>query len=210
MNTSLVYDVTGVLLAGGKSRRMGRDKRLLAVGEQTLLARSLAALSSVFQDVLVVVAQDTAALEIDAPVLRDLIPDCGSLGGLYTGLKQAGTEWVFAAACDMPFLDSATIRHFVGLKHEGDIVMAKLRHGLQPMHAVYHRSCLPVMESLIQARDFKIHRLADHPSLRVRFVLPEELHLLDPDARSFDNINTPDDLDAARSVHEKRVKPSTA
>ncbi len=206
MNTSLVSDVTGVLLAGGKSRRMGRDKRVLAVGEETLFARSLAALSSVFQHVLVVVAQDTDRLEIDAPVLRDLIPDCGSLGGLYTGLKQAGNEWVFAAACDMPFLDSATIRHFVGLKHEGDVVMAKLRHGLQPMHALYHRNCLPVMESLIQARDFKIHRLADHPSLRVRLVPPEELHLLDPDARSFDNINTPDDLDAARLVHEKRVK----
>ena len=210
MKASLISDVTGVLLAGGKSRRMGRDKRSLAVGEETLLARSLAALRSVFEHVLVVEAHDSAAIETDARVLRDLVPDCGSLGGLYTGLKQAGSEWVFAAACDMPFLDSATIRYFVGLKHEGDVVMAKLRHGLQPMHALYHRSCLPVMESLIQARDFKIHRLADDPSLRVRLVLPEELRLLDPDARSFYNINTPDDLDAARLVHEKRVKPSTA
>ena len=88
--------------------------------------------------------------------------------------------------------------------------MAKLGHGLQPMHALYHRGCLPVMESLMQARDFKIHRLANHPSLHVRLVLPEELHLLDPDGRSFYNINTPDDLDAARLAHEKRVKPSTA
>ena len=210
MKASLVSDVTGVLLAGGKSRRMGRDKRFLAVGEETLLGRSLAALRSVFQHVLVVVAQDTAAMETDAPVLRDLIPGCGSLGGLYTGLKQASTEWVFAAACDMPFLNPDTIRHFVGLKHEGDVLMAKLAHGFQPMHALYHRNCLPVMESLIQAGDFKIHRLADHPSLRVRLVMPEELHLFDPVARSFDNINTPVDLDAARLVHQKRVKPSTA
>jgi molybdopterin-guanine dinucleotide biosynthesis protein A len=210
VKSSLVSEVTGVLLAGGKSRRMGRDKRLLAFGEETLLARSLAALRSVFQHVLVVVAQDSPAIETDMPVLRDVIPDCGSLGGLYTGLKQAGTEWVFAAACDMPFLDSATIRHFLGLKHEGDVVMAKLRHGLQPMHALYHRNCLPVMERLIQARDFKIHRLADHPALRVRLVLPEELHLLDPETRSFYNINTPDDLDAARVLHENRAKPSTA
>jgi molybdenum cofactor guanylyltransferase len=210
VTASLVSDVTGVLLAGGKSRRMGRDKRVLAVGEQTLLARSLTALRSVFQHVLVIVAQDTAAIETDAPVLRDVIPDCGSLGGLYTGLKEARTDWVFAAACDMPFVHSAAIMHFVGLKHEGDVVMAKLPHGLQPMHALYHRNCLPVMENLIQARDFKIHRLVDHPSLRVRVVLPEELHLLDPEARSFYNINTPDDLDAARVLHENRPKPPTA
>jgi molybdopterin-guanine dinucleotide biosynthesis protein A len=110
----------------------------------------------------------------------------------------------------MPFLDSATIRHFVSLKDEGDVVMAKLRHGLQPMHALYHRKCLPVMESLIHAGDFKIHRLADHPSLKVRWVLPDELHLLDPDARSFYNINTPDDLDAARLLHDPALKPSSS
>lgn len=210
MNASLISDVTGVLLAGGKSRRMGRDKRFLAVGEETLLVRSLAALRSVFQHVLVVVAQDTAAIQTDAPVFRDLIPECGSLGGLYTGLKQAGTEWVFAAACDMPFLDPATIRHFVGLKHEGDVVMAKLGHGFQPMHALYRRSCLTVMERLIQARDLKIHRLADHASLKVRVVLPEELHRLDPEARSFYNINTPDDYDAARLLHGQALKPSSS
>ena len=210
MTTSLVSEVTGLLLAGGKSRRMGRDKRLLAVGDTTLMARSLSALRSVFQHVVVVVAQDTAAIETDVPVLRDLIPECGSLGGLYTGLKQAPTEWVFAAACDMPFLDAATIRHFVGLKHEGDVVMAKLPYGLQPMHALYHRSCLPVMESLIHGRDFKIHRLANHPSLKVRLVLPEELNDLDPDARSFYNINTPDDLDAARLLDDPALRPSSS
>ena len=105
MNTSLISDVTGVLLAGGKSRRMGQDKRFLSVGPGTLYGRSLAVLRAVFEQVVVVVAQDSPSIEAEVPVLRDLIPDCGSLGGLYTGLKQAGTEWVFAVACDMPFLD---------------------------------------------------------------------------------------------------------
>ena len=101
MKVSLVSDVTGVLLAGGKSRRMGQDKRVLAVGDETLFVRSLAVLRSVFQRVLIVIAQDSPPIETDAIVLRDLIPECGSLGGLYTGLKEAHTEWVFAAACDM-------------------------------------------------------------------------------------------------------------
>ena len=180
MKSPLIADVTGVLLAGGKSRRMGQDKRFLPVGEETLYARCLAVLRSVFELVVVVIAQDSPAIESDVPVLRDLIPDCGSLGGLYTGLKWAGTEWVFAVACDMPFLDPPTIRHFITLKGEGDMVMAKLQHGLQPMHALYRRQCLPIIERLIQAKDFKIHRLADDPALRVRVVTPNELALLDP------------------------------
>ena len=101
MKTSLIHDVTGVLLAGGKSRRMGQDKRLLAVGNETLYARGLTVLRSVFERVVVVVAQDSSVVECGMPVLRDLIPECGSLGGLYTGLKQSSTDWVFAVACDL-------------------------------------------------------------------------------------------------------------
>jgi molybdenum cofactor guanylyltransferase len=210
VNTSLISDVTGVLLAGGKSRRMGQDKRFLSVGEATLYARSLAVLRAVFERVVVVVAQDSPLVASDGPVLRDLIPHCGSLGGLYTGLKQAETQWVFAVACDMPFLDPDTIRHFIGLKSEGDVIMAKLQNGFHPMHALYHRNCLPIMESLIHAQDLKIHRLADHPALRVRVVMPEELRQLDPQGRSFYNVNTPADLAAARSLFDQTGKSSSS
>ena len=105
-------EVTGILLAGGKSRRMGEDKRYLVVGEQTLLERGLSVLRSAFQEVLVVIAQDSPSLGVDARVVRDLVPDCGSLGGLYTGLIQATTPWIFAVACDMPFLNQAVIAQF--------------------------------------------------------------------------------------------------
>ena len=210
MKTSLIADVTGVLLAGGKSRRMGQDKRLLSVGDATLYTRSLSVLRAIFERVVVVVAQDSPLVASDAPVLRDVIPHCGSLGGLYTGLKEARTQWVFAVACDMPFLDPGTIRHFTSLKGEGDVIMAKLRNGFQPMHALYHRNCLPIMEGLIHAQDFKIHRLADHPSLRARIVIPEELSRVDPEGRSFYNVNTPADLAAARSLFDQTVKPSSS
>ena len=210
MKTSLISDVTGVLLAGGKSRRMGQDKRLLSVGDETLYTRSVSVLRAIFERVVVVVAQDSPLVAFDAPVLRDVIPDCGSLGGLYTGLKEAGTQWVFAVACDMPFLDPGTIRHFTGLKGEGDVIMAKLRNGFQPMHALYHRNCLPIMEQLIQAQDFKIHRLAEHPELRVHIVTPEELSRVDPAGRSFYNVNTPADLAAARLLFDQTVKPSSS
>ncbi len=207
----MISEVTGVLLAGGKSRRMGEDKRYLLVGEQTLLERSLAVLQAVFRKVVVVIAQDSAQLEnVTCPVARDLIPDCGSLGGLYTGLKQASTEQVFVVACDMPFLSAPVISHFVALRTQADIVMAKLSNGLHPMHAVYGRPCLPFLEQMIATRNLKIQDLASHSALRVRFVTDKDLAALDPTAsRSFHNVNTPADLEVARAFTVRPRQPDT-
>jgi len=193
-------EVTGILLAGGKSRRMGEDKRHLVVGEQTLLERGLAVLRSTFQDVLVVIAQDSPPLGVDARVVRDLVPDCGSLGGLYSGLMQATTPWVFVVACDMPFLNQAVIAQFTSRRATADIVMAKLDARLHPMHALYGKQCLPVLEQMIGARQLKIQEMVSHTSLRVQYVTEKDLLTIDPSGRSFYNVNTLADLEAARSL----------
>ena len=200
-------EVTGVLLAGGKSRRMGEDKRYLVVGEQTLLDRGLAVLRSIFQEVLVVIAQDSPPLDINARVVRDLVADCGSLGGVYTGLTQAATPCIFVAACDMPFLDQTVIAQFTSQRATADIVMAKLAARLHPMHALYGKGCLPAMEQMILARQLKIQDLVSHASLRVRYVTEADLLTIDPSWRSFHNVNTPADLAVARSLLS-RVPPS--
>lgn len=200
-------EVTGVLLAGGKSRRMGEDKRYLVVGEQTLLERGLDVLRSIFQEVLVVIAQDSPPLDVDARVVRDLVPDCGSLGGLYTGLTQATAPCIFVVACDMPFLDQAVIAQFTRRRATADIVMAKLAARLHPMHALYGKRCLPVLEQMIRARQLKIQEMVSHASLRVRYVTEADLLTLDPSGRSFQNVNTPADLEVARSLLA-RVPPS--
>jgi len=193
-------DVTGVLLAGGNSRRMGEDKRYLVVGEQTLLERGLAVLRSIFQEVLVVIAQDSLPLKVAARVVRDLVPDCGSLGGLYTGLTQATTPYIFVVACDMPFLDPAVIIQFTSRRASADIVMAKLAARLHPMHALYGKGCLPVVEQMIRARQLKIQEMLSHASLHVRYVTEADLLTIDPSGRSFHNVNTPADLEVARSL----------
>ena len=200
-------EVTGVLLAGGKSRSMGEDKRHLVVGEQTLLERGLAVLRSIFQDVLVVIAQDSPSLGVDARVVRDQVPDCGSLGGLYTGLIQATTPWVFAVACDMPFLNHAVIAQFTNRRGAVDIVMAKLAGQLHPMHALYGKRCLPVVEQMIQVRQLKIQGMVSQSSLRVQYVTEEDLFTLDPSYRSFYNVNTVAELEEARLLLT-RVPPA--
>ena len=193
-------EVTAVLLAGGKSRRMGEDKRYLVVGEQTLLERGLGVLRSMFHEVLVVIAQDSAPLDIDARVVRDLVPDCGSLGGIYTGLTQATTPYIFAVACDMPFLNQAVITQFTNRRDTADIVMARLATRLHPMHALYSKGCLPAMEQMIVARQLRIQELVSHASLRVQYVTEADLLSIDPSWRSFHNVNTPGDLEAACSL----------
>jgi molybdopterin-guanine dinucleotide biosynthesis protein A len=200
-------EVTGILLAGGKSRRMGEDKRYLAVGEQTLLERGLSVLRSAFQEVLVVIAQDSPSLGVDARVVRDLVPDCGSLGGLYTGLIQATTPWIFAVACDMPFLNQAVITQFTNRRVAVDIVMAKLAGQLHPMHALYGKRCVPIVEQMIQARRFKIQGMVSQSPLQVKYVTEEDLFTLDPSWRSFFNVNTVAELEEARYLLT-RVPPS--
>jgi len=195
----MIFDVTGVLLAGGKSRRMGSDKRFLHVGEKTLFDRTLNTLRKVFADVLVVIAQDSEPLDAPVPVLRDVIPNCGSLGGLFTGLKQSNTPYVFVVACDMPFLDPQVIQALIQRRGDADVVMAKM-HGLQPMHAVYGKRCLPVMEDMLNSGDLKIQHVINSPLLQVSLVEEQDLKQIDPSGKSFLNVNTPSDLDAARTI----------
>ena len=193
-------EVTGVLLAGGKSRRMGEDKRYLVVGEQTLLEQGLGVLRLLFQKVLVVIAQDSPPLDVDARVVRDLVSDCGSLGGLHSGLTEATTPYIFVVACDMPFLDPAVIAQFTSRRYTADIVMAKLAARLHPMHALYGKRCLPAVEQMIGARQLKIQDMVSHASLRVLYVTEADLLTIDPFGRSFHNVNTPADLEVARSL----------
>lgn len=181
---------------------MGADKRLLAVGPRTLLERSCAVLCGIFHHVCMVIAQDSEPVDAHIPVIADLIPSCGSLGGIYTGLYQATTQHIFVAACDMPFIHADLVRHMVGQKDDADVVLAYWNGRPQPTHAVYSRTCLPVVEELIRGGDLKIQRLMTAPALRVRLIAEDEIRKIDPEGRSFLNVNTPSDLDRARVLYE--------
>jgi len=196
----MITEVTAVLLAGGKSRRMGEDKRFLPVGDRTLLERSCTILQQVFNSVCVAIAQDSAALDVRVPVLRDLIPNCGSLGGLYTGLKQAKTEHIFLAACDMPFLNPQLIEYLVTLKDDKDVVICRWKGRLHPTHALYSQHCCDVIEAMLRDRQLQIQRLIMHPALRIRVVEECEIERIDQEGRSFLNVNTPSDLASVRKL----------
>lgn len=209
--TNRMHDITGVLLAGGKSRRMGIDKRFLKLDGETLLHRVLSVYELLFTEIVIVVAEPLPELSDSKHlVVRDLVPNCGSLGGLYTGLSVARSARIFGAACDMPFLNPAAISYLVESGME-DVVMPKLTAtGFQPMHAVYSKACLPYLRHMIETRHLSIQEVLDHPKLRVRLVSEEELRSVDPELHSFLNLNTPEDAERARAIVQRDVRGKKA
>jgi len=199
--TDMIPQMTGLLVAGGKSRRMGRDKRFLELGGQPLLQRALSVLQRLFPEVLIAVAEPLSQLTGQGfRVVLDLIPNCATLGGLYTGLSSASHPRVFAVGCDMPFLNPEAIRRLAGLDAQADVVMPRLATGLQPMHAVYSKSCLPHLERMAKEQRLKVQDLAEAAGLTVKLVPEKDLLDVDPQLLSFFNINTPADLEFARKL----------
>ena len=201
--------LSGVLVAGGKSRRMGQDKRFLKVEGRTLFDRTFAVLDSLFSEVLIVVSEPlpapVASGHCGVRVVMDLLPGCATLGGLYSGLSSSTHDRIFAVGCDMPFLSMAVIERLAELGREADIVMPRLSTGLQPMHAIYSKACLAPLKRMAAAGALRVQDLCDEEGLSVRVVEEDELRGVDPDLLSFFNINTPADLELALKLVAHRA-----
>ncbi len=188
---------SGVILAGGASRRMGRDKALLDLGGRPLIGVVTERVREVANEV-IICADDMARY---APFADRCVPDVytgvGTLGGLHAGLGAAANELSIVVGCDMPFIRPVVLSWFVAAAPGFDLVILRHPDGLEPLHAVYHKRCLPAIEASIAAGE----RRADgfHNGLRVRYVSPDEIAALDPGRCSFRNLNTPAEWLAARA-----------
>jgi molybdopterin-guanine dinucleotide biosynthesis protein A len=200
--------VSGVVLAGGMSRRVGRNKALETIGGQLLIHRVLDRLSELTEDLVVVVNSPERATMLDLPpqvkVVTDRYPGKGSLGGLFSGL--CGTPplpdmWALTVACDMPFLNMGFLAHMLTLRPGHDAVVPVVENRPEPLHALYSRSCLPFMEQSLEADDLKITRFFD--KIRVCYVPEDEIKCFDPEMLSFFNVNTQVDLERALELTEK-------
>ena len=188
-----------VILAGGASRRMGRDKAFLNVGQATLIERVLQAAREVSDEILIIANQHDAYAHLGVPIYPDIEPGRGPLMGLYSGLKAATRELVVLLACDMPFLSPALIRHLLSLTPNVDVVIPRGRKGLHPLHAVYRRStCLPATAAALARGERRMVAFFD--AVRVREVEERSLRSFDPLGLALTNVNTPEDLAAARHL----------
>lgn len=191
--------VSGVILAGGESRRLGRNKALERIGGRTLIERVVERVASVSAEIIVVVASPSQAVALPLPpevrVVTDRYPGCGSLGGIYTGLSASLAPWILLVACDMPFLNARLLRRLIAMRRGVDAVVPCLEGRPEPLHALYSKTCLVPMERMLQAGQLKIAPLFE--AVRVRYVGEETIDRIDPDHRSFFNVNSPADVEEA-------------
>lgn len=190
----------GVILSGGKSRRMGEDKPFIPFGGQNLIERVTAALSSVFSEVIIVASEkslsDHRYEDLPFRVISDHIKNIGPIGGIETALLSVSDKNVFVAAADMPFLNPKVIRAMLPFSSQYDLVMPEINGRCHPLHAFYSQNCLSAIQTRIKREHLAPHRLKDEVK---SYIFPESyFRAIDPKLHSVLNINTPEDLVSAR------------
>ena len=184
--------VTGALVAGGRARRMGGAvKGLLQVEGEPLAARTLRLFRRRFAGALVVANDPGPYLGLGAPVVGDRIPGRGAPGGLHAALHAAPTPWVFAVACDMPFVSEAGVALLTERRAGAAAVVPRWGGRFEPLHALWSRECLPALERALLEGEPSLQELV--ALVGARIVEESAWRHVDPDGRAFENVNTPED-----------------
>lgn len=188
----MITDCTAIILAGGDSRRMGRDKASLVIDEKTLLQTVAATMQQLFPKVIVSVRRSGDGIGL--PQVCDGRSDGGPLAGLAAGLGHIATPWAFAVACDMPFIVPEVVELLAGyrLRHQAVVPVA---HGHpQTLAAFYAAGCLAPLRASLAAQQKGLRGLLKQ--LDVRYVDEAEMRKVDPQLRSFFDLDTPQDVAA--------------
>jgi molybdopterin-guanine dinucleotide biosynthesis protein A len=176
----------------------GSPKALLPFGDRPLIDHIAETLRSVLPDCLVVTNTPDLYAFLGLPMVGDVFPDGGSLGGIYSGLRAASGDHALCVACDMPFLSAPLVAYPAGRAAEADVVIPDAGGEFQTLHAVYGKACLPSMERRLRAGQLKIVGFFDDVRV-VRVPADEVARFADPDS-AFMNLNTPEDLARARAL----------
>lgn len=187
--------ITGVILAGGKSDRMGKNKALMLLDGRRLIDLVIAVLREVFADLLIVTNRPELYADLQLPIVGDVYPDKGALGGIYSAIYHAPTPYCFVVACDMPFLNTAVIRYLTSQIVNNDVVMPDIHGEMEPLHAIYSKTCLQPILRCLEANRLKI--ISFLPDVRVCTVVASDIQRFDPNLLGFQNLNTPEEFQAA-------------
>jgi molybdopterin-guanine dinucleotide biosynthesis protein A len=177
--------ITGVIMAGGKSSRMGTDKGLVVFNRKPFVQYAIDLLKPLFPE-LIISTQNPEYGQFGLPLLKDEIPDCGPLGGIYSALKASKTKYIFVLACDMPFVTTENIEKLLVCKDDFECVIPKVGEKLEPLCAIYSKSLIKTIEESLKSGNLAMHHLVSVSNCR----------LVDFDAQvpDFQNINSPDEL----------------
>ncbi len=193
--------VTLAVLAGGESRRMGRNKALLPINGRPLILHIIERLRPLADEVIVVARSPAPYTFLHVPIAIDRYPGAGPLAGLHAALSAARGEWVMLVACDMPLVRAEVFAYLLSLTSNVDVVMPRVGGREEPLHALYRRAtCLPPVEEALAAGQRRL--IAFLPRVRVRYVDEEDLRKVDPALLSFRNVNTPEEWEEVRRLLE--------
>jgi molybdopterin-guanine dinucleotide biosynthesis protein A len=190
--------MTGIILAGGRSKRMGENKAFIDAVGIPLFERVYRVFKEIFSEIIIVANDARPFKRYEAHLQKDVILNKGALGGLYTGLLHSSSYHTFCSACDMPLLNPLLIKYMTKEKDEYDVIVPKTHDGLHPLHAIYSKKCLIPMRQLLNRDDLKIVNFFQQ--VRVRYIEEMEIREFDPHMMSIINVNTEEEMEAVRNI----------
>lgn len=199
--------MTAIILAGGRSSRMGTPKALLHFDGEPLIVHIVRKLQTMFTDIVVVAAPGQELPSLPVTLVHDDVAYQGPVGGIVYGLRAARHEYAFVTSCDSVFLSTALIGYLLSLKDDYDVVVPRWGDRFQPLMAVYSRTVLPILEEQLASGELRPVSLFQ--KVRTRQVSEEEIRRADPDGASFFNMNTPEDYEEAQRRWKAREDPAT-
>lgn len=189
--------MTGIILAGGKSRRMGQDKAFLKIDNKRLIELVIERLRAVFDKIIIVTNDPVKFQFLGVKVVKDIVFNKGPLGGIYTGLLISESKYNFICACDMPFLSSYLLKFMISKVEGNDVVVPVVGNFVEPLHSIYSRNCLMPIKRHLENEELRVRDF--FPEVKCNY-LPENLiRKYDPHLRSFFNLNTPKMLKLIRN-----------
>jgi len=192
-------DITGIILCGGKSIRMGVNKAFIQIEGVPIITRIYDLFKALFREVIIVTNEKDLFSDFDSKICSDLIPGKGALGGLYTGILSSSFQYCFCVACDMPFIQKPLVQYLIENIDDADVVVPQTKDGLEPLHAIYSKNCVKPIRKMIDEGKSKIVDIYDQ--VKVKIVDEKDFLRFDPGGESFINVNTPEEL---RSIRKNR------
>lgn len=187
----LPLPVTGLILSGGKSKRMGRPKAFLPFEGSTVIGHIVSEIKDLFSEVFIVANEVESFEDLGVDVVKDILPHRGPLGGILSGLMTSSNHYAFVMACDMPLIDKRLVRELVSRRQDNDVVVLSHPQGIEPLFGVYSKNCIKPLEESLFAGNLSVQDFLSGLKAGVYEWMPERQ---DADALPpFFNINTPQD-----------------
>jgi molybdopterin-guanine dinucleotide biosynthesis protein A/molybdopterin converting factor small subunit len=198
-------DLSAIILAGGKSSRMGRSKAQLLFDGKPLIIHIVRTLERIFPDIVIVASPGQELPPLSVKLVRDEIAYQGPVGGIYYGLKAASRDVCFVTSCDVPFLNLPLISFLISQISDYDVVVPYYQERFQPLHAVYRLSIAQLLQDQLERGELRPISLFN--KVRTREVHEDEIRVFDPEGLSFVNMNTPEDYQNALRRWQELHRP---